>query len=90
MIRKSIVIEIGGEDIHFEMSGHDYRTYQDEITLTKKSAPSDRLCLATVVADDKAKLQPYLEQGFGLDIAAALVEQYSEGVRIVAKKPSAG
>lgn len=89
-MKKDITLEINGQDIRFSVSGADYRNYQDDITMSKKTVPSDRLLLATVNPEDRATLQPYIDQGHGLAIAAELLEQYSDGLKIVVKKSPGG
>lgn len=87
-MKKDIVLDINGAEFRFAVSGADYRNYLDDLTMAKKTVPSDRLLLSTVHPEDRDALRPYIDQGLGLDICAALIEEYTEDVRITVKKSS--
>ena len=87
---KAITLTIGDTDIRFEVKPSDYEAFQDDMTMTKKSVPSKRLLKATVVAEDRKKLDPYIDEGHALEIAGTLIEEYSGELKVLVKNSTSG
>ncbi len=87
--RAEITLEIGGEDFDFVMDTALVTKYINGLTQANKVSPSHNLLMNAVVQDQKAKLKPLLSHPTTtLEIAGALVEEFSPKVEVTVKKRS--
>lgn len=87
---KTIILDVNGTEIGFDVHARDIEAYQDDITMQKKVVPSKRLLKATVKPESREALTGIIEEGFALDLAAALLEEYQGGLKVTVKKSSGG
>lgn len=87
--RAEITLEIGGEDFDFVMDTALVTKYINGLTQANKVSPSHNLLMNAVVQDQKAKLKALLgHPTTTLEIAGALVEEFSPKVEVIVKKRS--
>ncbi len=85
--RAEITLEIGGKDINFRMDVALQTKYINGLTQANKVAPSHNLLMAAVVPEHKEALKPFLvHPTTTLEIAGALVEEFSPKVEVTVKK----
>jgi hypothetical protein len=84
---KKITLNVGDQELHFEVSLPIYNTYIDQIKVDSKVVPS--LNFVRQALADKAQrpvLDELCNQGLAIDIAGALVEEFRPKVEITIKK----
>lgn len=87
--RADITLEIAGQDFKFHMDVALQTKYINGLTQANKVAPSHNLLMAAVAQEQKAALKPFLEHPTTvLEIAGALVEEFSPKVEVIVKKPA--
>jgi len=88
--RRDITLEIGEQEFTFSLIPQDVTKYFNAVTPTNKVAPSNNLLTSTVLPAHKDALRPLLANPvFVMQLAGALLEEYSPDIEIVVKKPSA-
>lgn len=87
--KRQIVITIGDADFAFNLTAQDVTKYFNALTPTNKVAPGHNLLTTTVQADQKEALRPLLANPvMTMQLAGALLEEYSPDVEVTVKKPS--
>ncbi|MCO7620792.1 putative phage tail assembly chaperone [Pseudomonas guariconensis] len=87
--RAEITLEIGGEDFDFVMDTALVTKYINGLTQANKVSPSYNLLMNAVVQEQKTKLKALLgHPTTTLEIAGALVEEFSPKVEVIVKKRS--
>ncbi|WP_438307491.1 putative phage tail assembly chaperone [Pseudomonas guariconensis] len=87
--RAEITLEIGGEDFDFVMDTALVTKYINGLTQANKVSPSHNLLMNAVVQEQKTKLKALLgHPTTTLEIAGALVEEFSPKVEVIVKKRS--
>lgn len=81
---------LGNTDVEFDIGRDDYNKYINGITASSKVAPSHNFLMATVNENHKAALREFLDNtpGGEIQLAGALLEQYTPDLTIVVKKSS--
>ncbi|WP_416425764.1 putative phage tail assembly chaperone [Pseudomonas sp. App30] len=88
--RRDITLQVGESEFTFGLSPQDVAKYFNAVTPTNKVAPSNNLLTTTVKAEQLAALRPLLGNPvLTMQIAGALLEDYSPDIEVVVKKPSA-
>jgi hypothetical protein len=88
--RREIALSVGATDFNFTLTAQDVTKYFNALTPTNKVAPGHNLLTSTVQADQKEALRPLLANPvMTMQIAGALLEEYSPDVEVTVKKPSA-
>lgn len=88
---QTLTATILGEDFVFVIGRDDYNKYINSVTAKEKVAPSHNFLMNTVSPDHLQKLKIVLEDNPGAEvqIAGALLEDYTPDLGIVVKKSSA-
>lgn len=90
MTRRTITLSIADNDFDFTLGAPEVTKYFNAMTQTNKVAPAHNLLSTTVKADQREALKPYLSNPVTtIQIAGALLEEFSPDVEITVKKPSA-
>lgn len=81
---------VGATDIEFDIGRDDYNKYINSVTQNNKIAPSHNFLMSTVNEKQKAALREILEQtpGSEVQLAGAILEEYTPDLGIVVKKSS--
>lgn len=87
MFEKEITLIIAGVEYGFKISTQDYNRYVDDIKMDDKVAPSTRFVRSTL-ADKKQRpaLDELINNGYGVDIASKLMEEFKPDLEIEVKK----
>lgn len=89
MTRRTITLTIADNDFDFTLGAPEVTKYFNAMTQTNKVAPAHNLLSTTVKADQREALKPYLGNPVTtIQIAGALLEEFSPDVEITVKKPS--
>ena len=87
--KREITLEVGGKEFTFELTPQDVTKYFNAVTQANKVAPANNLLVTTVKQEERATLKPMLGNPvFVMQLAGALLEEYSPDVEITVKKPS--
>ncbi|RTX99335.1 hypothetical protein EJ576_13870 [Pseudomonas sp. C 49-2] len=87
--KREITLEVGAKEFTFELTPQDVTKYFNAVTQTNKVAPANNLLVTTVKQEERATLKPMLGNPvFVMQLAGALLEEYSPDVEITVKKPS--
>lgn len=83
--------EVCGKNLIFNVGREDYNKYINSVTTTNKVAPSHNFLMQTVAEGDTEALKTILQDNPGAEvqIAAALLEEYTPDLGITVKKSSA-
>ena len=88
-VNRDITLEFANQEFTFSLTPADVTKYFNSVTNNNKVAPSKNLMMTTVKQEEKAALKPFLENPLTvMDLAGALLEEYSPDIDIVVKKPS--
>lgn len=86
---RDITLEVGTKEFTFTLSPQDVTKYFNAMTANNKVAPSFNLLSSTVLPAQKADLRQQMENPvMTMQLAGALLEEYSPDVEIIVKKPS--
>ncbi|MEZ2876909.1 putative phage tail assembly chaperone [Pseudomonas lundensis] len=87
--RRDITLEVGEKEFTFTLTPQDVTKYYNSVTQNNKVAPANNLLVSTVDQQERATLKPLLSNPtMVLQLAGALLEEYSPDVEIIVKKPS--
>ena len=87
--RRDITLEVGDKEFTFTLTPQDVTKYYNSVTQNNKVAPANNLLVSTVDQQERATLKPLLSNPtMVLQLAGALLEEYSPDVEIIVKKPS--
>jgi len=89
--RTEITLEVGEKEFEFVVDPAVISKYINSLTQTNKIAPANNLLMNTIVQKQRAELKDLLGSNplTTLQIAGALVEEYSPTIEISVKKRSA-
>lgn len=88
--RTDITLEVAGQDFDFSMDPALMTKYINSLTPSNKVAPAHNLLMTSVNQEQKAALKPLLTNPMtSIQIAGALIEEYSPTVEVTVKKRSA-
>ncbi|WP_395593295.1 putative phage tail assembly chaperone [Pseudomonas sp. B26140] len=88
-VNRDITLEFADKEFTFRMTPQDVTKYFNSMTNNNKVAPSRNLLMTTVDQVEKASLKPFLENPTTvMELASALLEEYSPDIDIIVKKPS--
>lgn len=88
-LNRDITLEVGEQDFTFAMTPQDVTKYFNGITQANKVAPANNLLMGTIKQEQKATLKPLLGNPmFTMNLADALLQEYSPDVDITVKKSS--
>ena len=87
---QTLVADIAGTDFSFTVKRDDYNKYINSVTQNNKVAPSHNFLMTTVDEKQKASLKQLLAStpGAEVQIASAVLEEYTPDLAIVVKKSS--
>jgi hypothetical protein len=89
MTRRTITLTIADKDFDFTLGAPEVTKYFNAMTQTNKIAPAHNLLSTSVKADQRDDLKLYLVNPVTvIQIAGALLEEFSPDVEITVKKPS--
>ncbi|AMW86426.1 MULTISPECIES: putative phage tail assembly chaperone [Pseudomonas] len=87
--KREITLEVGDKEFTFELTPQDVTKYFNAVTQTNKVAPANNLLVNTVKQEERASLKPMLGNPvLVMQLAGALLEEYSPDVEVTVKKPS--
>lgn len=87
--KREITLAVGDKEFTFELTPQDVTKYFNAVTQANKVAPANNLLVTTVNQEQRATLKPLLGNPvFVMQLAGALLEEYSPDVEITVKKPS--
>ncbi|UXV21406.1 putative phage tail assembly chaperone [Pseudomonas fluorescens] len=87
--KREITLEVGDKEFTFELTPQDVTKYFNAVTQTNKVAPANNLLVNTVKQEERATLKPMLGNPvLVMQLAGALLEEYSPDVEVTVKKPS--
>ncbi|UUA73101.1 putative phage tail assembly chaperone [Cellvibrio sp. QJXJ] len=77
-------------DLEFDIGRDDYNKYVNSVTQNSKVAPSHNFLMTTVNEKQRAELREFLKNtpGAEVQLAGALLEEYTPDLGIVVKKSS--
>lgn len=88
--RTEITLDVAGQDFDFVMDAALMTKYINSLTPANKVAPAHNLLMTSVNQEQKASLKPLLANPMtAIQIAGALIEEYSPTVEVIVKKRSA-
>lgn len=88
-VNRDITMEIGDRDFTFHLTPQDVTKYFNSTTNNNKVAPANNLLVSTVKQEERASLKPLLVNPMTvMELAGALLEEYSPDLGIIVKKPS--
>ena len=89
-VNRDITMEIGDRDFTFHLTPQDVTKYFNSTTNNNKVAPANNLLVSTVKQEERASLKPLLANPVTvMELAGALLEEYSPDIDIIVKKSSA-
>ncbi|WP_395598128.1 putative phage tail assembly chaperone [Pseudomonas sp. A1437] len=89
-VNRDITMEIGDRDFTFHLTPQDVTKYFNSTTNNNKVAPANNLLVSTVKQEERASLKPLLVNPMTvMELAGALLEEYSPDIDIIVKKSSA-
>ena len=87
--RREITLEVGDKEFTFTLDTALVNKYFNQLTPANKVAPANNLLTLSVKQEELASLRPLLANTVTtLQLAGALLEEYSPDVEIRVKKPS--
>lgn len=87
---REITLEIGDLEFTFKLDPQVVTKYFNSTTQANKVAPANNLLVNTVHQDQRAALKPYLVNPVTvMELAGALLEEYSPKLEVLVKKPLA-
>jgi hypothetical protein len=87
--KRDITLEVGDKEFTFTLTPADVTKYFNSLNANNKVAPASNLLTNTVNQEQRAELKPRLGNPvFVMQMASALIEEYSPDVEIIVKKPS--
>ncbi|MFK3970201.1 putative phage tail assembly chaperone [Pseudomonas sp. NPDC087358] len=88
-VNRDITLEIGDSEFTFHLTPADVTKYFNATTNNNKVAPANNLLVQTVLQEQRAGLKPFLTNPITvMELAGALLEEYSPNVEIIVKKSS--
>lgn len=82
-MEKGITVTVNETELHFTVTLADYNKYLNELTPNNKVAPARNFLMRTVDAQCKEALREMVDlPGVGVQVAAALIEEYMPDVNI--------
>ena len=88
-VNRDITMEIGDREFTFHLTPQDVTKYFNSTTNNNKVAPANNLLVSTVKQEERASLKPLLANPVTvMELAGALLEEYSPDIDIIVKKPS--
>lgn len=89
-VNRDITLEIGDREFTFHLTPQDVTKYFNSTTNNNKVAPANNLLVSTVKQEERATLKPLLANPVTvMELAGALLEEYSPDIDIIVKKSSA-
>ena len=89
-VNRDITLEIGDREFTFRLTPQDVTKYFNATTQANKVAPANNLLITTVKQEERASLKPFLANPVTvMELAGALLEEYSPDIDIIVKKSSA-
>ena len=89
-VNRDITMEIGDCEFTFHLTPQDVTKYFNSTTNNNKVAPANNLLVSTVKQEERATLKPLLANPVTvMELAGALLEEYSPDIDIIVKKSSA-
>ena len=89
-VNRDITMEIGDREFTFHLTPQDVTKYFNSTTNNNKVAPANNLLVSTVKQEERATLKPLLANPVTvMELAGALLEEYSPDIDIIVKKSSA-
>jgi hypothetical protein len=84
--KKEVVLTVGEAELRFAVGINEFNGLQNEMLPNNKVAPSENFLVKCVHPDDKEKMLDYCDQGFAIDMASMVAEQFKPEVVISVKK----
>jgi len=89
-VNRDITLEVGDQEFTFQMTPQVVTKYFNATTQANKVAPANNLLITTVKQEERASLKPFLANPVTvMELAGALLEEYSPDIDIIVKKSSA-
>lgn len=89
-VNRDITLEVGDQEFTFQMTPQVVTKYFNATTQANKVAPANNLLIGTVKQEERATLKPLLANPVTvMELAGALLEEYSPDIDIIVKKSSA-
>lgn len=83
---KQITLEIGADELRFNVDLTAFNGFQNEFLPNNKVAPSHNFLMKTVHPDDRETLTALLDQGMAIHLAQAVAGGFTPEVEIRVKK----
>ncbi len=89
-VNRDITLEFADTEFTFHLTPQDVTKYFNATTQANKVAPANNLLITTVKQEERASLKPFLVNPVTvMELAGALLEEYSPDIDIIVKKSSA-
>ncbi len=89
-VNRDITLEFADKEFTFRLTPQDVTKYFNATTQANKVAPANNLLITTVKQEERASLKPFLANPVTvMELAGALLEEYSPDIDIIVKKSSA-
>ncbi len=86
-MEQTITLTVDDQELVFIVRPVDHNTLIDAMTPTNKIAPMHNFVVRTVAPDSESALMDLLGPGVAVQIATALLEEYTPKLEISVKKP---
>lgn len=88
--RRTITLTIGEQDFNFSLGAPEVTKYFNAMSPTNKVSPAFNLLTTSVAQEERAALKELLANPLmTMQVAGALLEEYSPDIEVTVKKPSA-
>jgi len=84
--KTNVVIEINNTDFKFSVGVTDFNTLQNEMLPNDKVAPSENFLMATVDSNQKDDLIALFDQGYGVELASIVGNEFKPALAAKVKK----
>lgn len=84
--KKDVKILIGEDKLRFAVGINEFNGLQNEMLPNNKVAPSENFLVKCVHPDDEEKMIDWCDQGFAIELAQMVAEEFKPEVVISVKK----
>jgi hypothetical protein len=85
-LAKTVTLGINDQEVNFNVSLAHYNRFVNSVTADDKVSPASNFLTSTVEPEQKPFLNDVINQGYAMELAAALIEGYRPEVTIAVKK----
>lgn len=83
---KEVIIKVDTDELRFSVGITAFNTYQNDFLPNSKIAPSENFLARCVHPDDADKVTKLCDQGFTLDLATMVADEFKPDIVLAVKK----